>query len=105
MGEAAVLMSVAIGFAVPVANVFAVAALSRGTGLGLGGMIVQIAKNPFFIASVAGISLGASGYALPDVIQIGVDYLAGAAIPIALMAVGATMDWTALVRYGCLAHR
>jgi malonate transporter len=35
---------------------------------------------------------------LPGVVQQGVDYLAGAAIPIALMAVGATMDWGALVK-------
>lgn len=99
VGENAALMSVVIGFGVPVANVFAVSALSRGTGSGFGGILLQIAKNPFFIASVAGIALGASGYSLPTVIQLGVDYLAGAAIPLALMAVGATMDWTALVRF------
>ena len=98
VGDAATLMSVAIGFAVPLANVFAVAALSRGNGLGFFGVLRQIARNPFFIASVAGMSIGALGISLPEVIQLGFDYLAGAAIPIALMAVGATMDWGALLR-------
>ena len=98
VGDAATLMSVAVGFAVPLANVFAIAALSRGSGLGPLGILGRIARNPFFIASVAGMSLGASGLSLPEVVQRGVDYLAGAAIPIALMAVGATMDWGALLR-------
>ena len=90
-------MSVAIGFGVPVANVFAVGALSRGSGLGLLGMVRQILTNPFFLASVLGISFGVSGLVMPEVLQIGLNYLAGAAIPIALMAVGAKMDWG-----GCL---
>lgn len=98
VGNTATLMSVAIGFAVPLANVFAITALSRGNGLGFFGVVRQIARNPFFIASVAGISVGAFGITLPEVIQLGFDYLAGAAIPIALMAVGATLDWAALLR-------
>lgn len=96
--NAAPLMSVAVGFAVPLANVFAISALSRGSGLGPLGIFARILRNPFFIASVSGMALGASGYTLPQIIQQGVDYLAGAAIPIALMAVGATMDWGALLR-------
>ena len=98
VGDAATLMSVAVGFAVPLANVFAIAALSRGSGLGPTGIIGRIGRNPFFIASVAGMCIGATGISLPGVIQRGIDYLAGAAIPIALMAVGATMDWSALLR-------
>lgn len=98
VGNAAPLMSVAIGFAVPLANVFAVSALSRGNGLGPLGVLRQIARNPFFIASVSGMCIGALGISLPGIVQRGVDYLSGAAIPIALMAVGATMDWGAMVR-------
>lgn len=98
VGDAATLMSVAVGFAVPLANVFAISALSRGSGLGPLGVLGRIVRNPFFIASVSGMLVGASGLSLPGVVQQGVDYLAGAAIPIALMAVGATMDWGALVK-------
>lgn len=98
VGNAAPLMSVAIGFAVPLANVFAVSALSRGNGLGPLGVLRQIARNPFFVASVSGMCIGALGISLPEIIQRGFDYLAGAAIPIALMAVGATMDWSAMLR-------
>lgn len=99
LGEAGALMSVAIGFGVPMANVFAVGALSRGSGLGVLGMLRQIGTNPFFLASVFGISFGVSGMTMPAVLQVGLDYLAGAAIPIALMAVGAKMDWSALLRF------
>ncbi len=98
LGNAASLMSVAIGFAVPMANVFAITALSRGNGLGPLGVAGQIVRNPFFIASVCGISVGALGISLPAAVRIGFDYLAGAAIPVALLAVGATLDWSALLR-------
>jgi hypothetical protein len=47
-------MSVAVGFAVPLANVFAISALSRGSGLGPLGVLGRIVRNPFFIASVSG---------------------------------------------------
>ncbi len=92
------LMAVTIGLAVPLANVFAVSALSRGGALGVGATIRRIALNPFLLASLGGVLVGVSGYAVPQLILGPLRLLADAAIPIALMSVGATMRWGALAR-------
>ncbi|WP_293574679.1 AEC family transporter [Phaeobacter sp.] len=91
-------MAVAIGMAVPVANVLAVSALSRGGHLSFGQTLRKVALNPFLLASVAGVAVGLSGYKLPDPILAPAEMLAQAAIPIALLSIGATMNWRALAR-------
>lgn len=91
-------MAVAIGLAVPVANVFAVSALSRGGSLGALASIKRVALNPFLLASVAGVLVGLTGISIPAVILSPLKMLAAAAIPIALISVGATMNWWALAK-------
>ncbi|MCA0204045.1 AEC family transporter [Pararhodobacter sp.] len=92
------MMAVVAGMAVPLANIFAVGALSRGGGLGLWATIRRVALNPFLLASVAGVLVGISGWTPPALILGPLDLLAQAAIPVALLSVGATMDWRALGR-------
>ncbi|NBR88936.1 MAG: AEC family transporter [Rhodobacteraceae bacterium] len=94
----AALMAVCAGLAVPLANVFAVSALSRGGNLGLGQTVRKIAFNPFLLASASGLLVGLSGFAIPKVALAPLQLLSEAAIPIALLSVGATMDWKALAR-------
>lgn len=92
------LMAVAIGMAVPLANVFAVSALSRGGALGVWGTLRRIVLNPFLMASLAGVAVGVSGFGVPALVLAPLELLAVAAIPIALISVGATMNWGALAR-------
>ncbi|TCL10001.1 hypothetical protein BXY66_2069 [Shimia isoporae] len=91
-------MAVCIGMAVPMANVFAVAGLSRGGSLGLWGTFKKIALNPFLLASLGGVVVGVSGLTIPAPVLAPLEMLAAAAIPIALISVGATMNWGALAR-------
>ncbi|UWQ07485.1 AEC family transporter [Aliiroseovarius crassostreae] len=91
-------MAVAVGMAVPVANLFAVSALSRGGSMGLGATFRKVALNPFLLASLGGVIFGLMGWRLPDPVQAPLDMLARAAIPIALLSIGATMNWGALAR-------
>lgn len=98
VGADPALMAVAIGMAVPLANVFAVSALSRGGALGGWSTLRRIALNPFLLASLAGVAVGVSGYSVPGLVLAPLTLLAGAAIPIALISVGATMNWSALAR-------
>lgn len=91
-------MAVAIGMAVPVANLLAVSALSRGGDLTLRATVRKVVLNPFLLASVAGVAVGLSRYKIPDPILAPAQMLAHAAIPIALLSIGATMDWRALTR-------
>lgn len=91
-------MAVAIGMAVPVANLLAVSALSRGGSLSLRQTVLKVALNPFLLASVAGVAVGLSGYKIPAPVLAPAEMLAHAAIPIALLSIGATMNWQALAR-------
>lgn len=91
--EAAALMAVAIGLAVPLANVLAVGALARGAGQTIGPAFKAIVTNPFFLASSAGLLVGATGNnTLPDTPQLALDRLADVAIPAALLSIGTSLS-------------
>lgn len=98
MPSASILMPIVIGMAVPMANILAVSALSRGNDLGLGKTIKTVLMNPFFLASLSGVLVGISGYKIPTPIMMPIDLLGRAAIPLALLSIGATMDWMALAK-------
>lgn len=91
-------MAIAIGMAVPVANILAVTALSRGSSLSFLATLGKVASNPFLLASIAGVAVGLSGYKIPPPLLAPAEMLAKAAIPIALLSIGATMNWQALTR-------
>lgn len=91
-------MAVAVGMGVPVANIFAVSALSRGGAMGLGQTVAKVLLNPFLLASLSGVAFGLMGWSLPAPVMAPVEMLARAAIPIALLSIGATMNWSALAR-------
>jgi len=92
------MMAIVAGVAVPVANVFAVSALSRGNALSFGATLQRIALNPFLLASLGGVLVGLSGVTPPALLIAPLVLLAQAAIPIALISLGATLDWRALTR-------
>lgn len=98
-----VLMPIVIGVAVPVANLMAVAALTRGSGLGLLGTLRQVALNPFFVASVSGIAIASAGIPLPGILMQALEKLAQAAIPVALLSIGASLSGAALLRLDAFA--
>jgi predicted permease len=91
------ILAVAVGMAIPMANLFAVTALSRGSG-SLRQTLLRIATNPFLVASISGVIVGLSGLTIPAPIMAPLEMLAQAAIPVALISVGATMNWGALAR-------
>ena len=98
MPSATALMPIVIGMAVPMANILAVSALSRGNDLGIRKTVITVLLNPFFLASFSGVMVGISGIAIPVPIMTPVELLGRAAIPLALLSIGATMDWTALAK-------
>ncbi|WP_170382072.1 AEC family transporter [Ruegeria atlantica] len=91
-------MAVAIGMAVPVANMLAVLVLSKGGSLSVLQTLSKVALNPFLLASVLGVAVGLSGISIPAPILAPLEMVAAAAIPIALISIGATMNWTALAK-------
>lgn len=79
-------LAVAVGLAIPMANLLAVSALSRGSG-SLAQTLKRVATNPFLIASVSGVLVGLSGLTIPGPIMAPLEMLSHAAIPIALISV------------------
>ena len=81
-------MALVIGVAVPIVNVAAVWALARGR---TAHVALEMATNPLVVSSVAGIAWGAAGLPLPELAQITLSRLGGAAIVLGLLAVGAAL--------------
>lgn len=96
-GKPVGILAVTVGMAIPMANVFAVTALSRGSG-DLRQTMKKVATNPFLLASSSGVLVGLSGITIPGPVMAPLEMLSRAAIPVALISVGATMNWGALAR-------
>lgn len=92
------LMSIAVGLAVPVANILAVLALTRGQRLSLAKTVQQLLTNPFLLASVLGISMALLALQLPEPLMAALTKLAIAAVPLALLSIGAAVNWRALLK-------
>lgn len=92
------LMSIAIGLAVPVANILAVSALSRGHETSWTKTFCQVLLNPFLIASIVGVSLSVLQVHLPQPVMLAVTKLAQAAVPLALLSIGASVNWRSIAR-------
>jgi predicted permease len=92
------LMSIAIGLAVPLANALAVWALSRGQDMSRARILWQVLSNPFLIASVAGVTFSILQIRLPDLLIQALTKLAQAAVPVALLSIGASVTWRALAQ-------
>jgi malonate transporter and related proteins len=98
-GESRALMSIAIGMAVPVANAFAIAALAHGYTNDRESLVLQVARNPFFIASVAGLFFSLTRVELPHLVTEPIANIAKAALPLALLSIGASIDLKALRKF------
>lgn len=90
------LMAIAVGVAIPIANVLAVAALSHGGALRWEATLRAIALNPFFLASAGGLAVALSGVDAPMALSAPLERVAEAAAPVALICVGAALSLRAL---------
>ena len=94
------LFSVAVAVVVPIANVLSVWGLAYYSGQeapSLGGVALQIAKNPFILSVLTGIALNLGGIEIPGFgVKPLIDMLAAAALFLGLASVGAGLDLTAV---------
>lgn len=98
-GEAGLTVAALIVAAVvPTVNLLSVAALVRYGGAYAGrapSFLRALLLNPLILASLAGLALNVSGLGLPPVVDETLAILARAALPLALLAVGAGLDLAA----------
>lgn len=87
------LIAVMVGFAVPLANVFAVWPLARHANAGV---LAEMARNPLILSTAGGIACNLLGLALPDPIATTLSRMGQAAIALGLLAVGAGLRFGAV---------
>lgn len=92
------LMSITIGFAIPLANLLAVGVLSRGNAHSAAQTLKMVAVNPLLLSSALGMAFAFAGLHLPDLANDTLLRLARAALPLALLSIGAVLSFRALVR-------
>jgi malonate transporter len=86
-------MALLVAIAVPVVNVAAVWPLARHGGHGYGR---ELARNPLIIGTVSGLLANALGWQFPEAVATTLQRIGVAALPLALMAVGAGLRFGAL---------
>ncbi len=89
--EAAGILAIIVGLAIPMANLYAVQALTTGSSHSRRAQLVEIALNPFLLASLIGVIVGLIGKPVPVLVSGFVDRLGEAAIPIVLLSLGAAL--------------
>ncbi|KAA5605024.1 AEC family transporter [Roseospira marina] len=97
------LTAIGVALVVPLVNVLSVACLTvYGTGqsASITGVIRGVVTNPLILACALGIVLNITGIGLPPVLGPMLDILGRAALPIALLAVGAGLSFAHLKRAG-----
>ncbi len=87
-------MCVAAG--IPLANVLCVMVLvghgTRAAAPSMRTVALSLIRNPLILAIVVGLALNASGLGLPPLVDPFLEVLARAALPVALLAIGAGLD-------------
>jgi malonate transporter len=89
------LAAIAVAIMVPLANALCVIVLMRHAGDGGAGFVMlakQLLRNPLILACIAGIAVQAIGLPIPKIASTTVDLLGKAALPLGLIAVGASLD-------------
>ncbi|TWT47542.1 AEC family transporter [Botrimarina hoheduenensis] len=96
--------AVSIAIIVPLVNTLCVAVLAiyaePTVGGSSSGLVRGLCSNPLILACIAGITLNASGYAIPPIADEVTRVLGRAALPLGLLAVGAALRAEAFRRLG-----
>ena len=93
------LMAITIACLVPISNALSVMSLAHRSGQSL---LIELLKNPFVLATSAGLFFNALGVHLPEMIQLNVSRLGNASITLGLMTVGASLQWVSTKKDGIL---
>lgn len=104
------MMAITILAVVPVANLLAVGAMVRYGEAHEGARtpgraVVAVARNPLVLGCLVGFGMSALGISLPPVIEPLMDILGRAALPVALLAVGAGLSFAPLKENASVAFK
>jgi predicted permease len=86
-------MALSIALCVPLANVAAVWPLARHGGMSYGR---ELLRNPLILATCAGLVANVIGLRLPEAMNVSLQRLGVASLPLGLMGAGAALRWGGL---------
>ncbi|MTI16368.1 AEC family transporter [Rhodobacteraceae bacterium RKSG542] len=95
--------AITMALLIPVINVITITMMTvyaSGKAISVKAILLGICKNPFIIAISAGLVLNLGGVEVPQTISTYVNFLGRAAVPLALLCIGASMDLDALRKPG-----
>ena len=90
------LIAVAVAVMVPLANMLCVIVLIRHASdraINPAMLVGQLMQNPLILACLAGIAAQVLGITVPGIVATGIDLVGKAALPLGLLAVGASLDF------------
>ena len=87
--EGLLMISVLIGFCVPMFNIGAVWPMARHAKTGF---LRELVRNPLILATASGLAANLLGFRMPDVLEPSVSRIGGASLALGLMAAGAGMQ-------------
>jgi len=105
-GDGVALIAICTAMVVPLVNLVFIPVMLRwgrsdcGRSMRWGTVVNSIVTNPLIIACTVGIGLNLTGLVLPAPVSAFLDILAGAALPLGLLAVGAGLSLRTLRRAG-----
>ncbi|MBY4675716.1 AEC family transporter [Marinobacterium arenosum] len=92
--------SLLLALVIPLFNVLSIIALTvpmqRGGGANLAGTLLEILKNPLIIAVALALPFSYFGFQLPEVVQKTGRYFANLTLPLALLAIGGSLNMKSL---------
>jgi len=94
-GKGVALAAIAVAIMVPLANTLCVTVLMRHAGDGETGLATfarQFVQNPLIMSCLAGIAVQLLGLPVPKIAATTIDMAGRAALPLGLLAVGASLD-------------
>lgn len=97
------LTAITMALLIPIMNVLSITMMTvyaSSSRLSLGSLLWGIIRNPFIVSISAGLLLNISGLALPPVLADYTSFLGRAALPLAILSVGAAIDLNSLRRPG-----
>lgn len=89
--EATSVLAIVVGCAIPLANVYSVIGLTRGSNTSIVRVARELITNPFLLAALSGLAVALSGLMLPAAVTAFSGRLSDAALPLVLITIGAAL--------------
>ncbi|MDX5594457.1 AEC family transporter [Pseudovibrio sp. SPO723] len=97
------LIAITMALLIPVMNVLSITMMTfyaSSNALSIKALVMGIVKNPFIISIGAGLIVNVTGLDLPGFIEDYAEFLGRAALPLAILSVGAAIDMKSLRKPG-----